>query len=243
MALRALLFDVDGTLADTEEAHRQAFNQAFAELGFDWRWDRELYRNLLRVTGGKERLRHYWRLHHPDLAAHGDAVERAAEIHRVKTVHYVAMMRSGGAIPLRPGIAPLLNAAREAGLLLAIATTTTYDNIESLLKANLGTEAITWFGAIGAGDCVLQKKPAPDIYFWVMEKLGVAPAECLAFEDSQNGLVSATRAGLATVVSVNAYTEGQDFGSALKVLPDLSDVNLAQLKDWHAEHGHAVTVA
>ncbi|MEW6314026.1 MAG: HAD family hydrolase [Pseudomonadota bacterium] len=243
MALRALLFDVDGTLADTEDAHRQSFNRAFVELGYDWRWERPLYRELLRVTGGKERLRHFWQTHHPEFAASHDIVGLAAELHKVKTGHYVGMMKSGG-IPLRPGIVRLLDEARAAGLLLAIATTTTYDNIAALLTANLGEESIAWFAAIGAGDCVPQKKPAPNIYHWVMDKLGVAASECMAFEDSENGLVSATRAGLDTIVTVNAYTEGQDFGAAIRVLPDLDGVALPEIVSWHgACRGQTIGVA
>ena len=234
MTLRALLFDVDGTLADTEDAHRQAFNRAFAELGFEWRWERALYRDLLCVAGGKERLRHYWRLHQPEFTANNDVLALSADIHRVKTRHYVEMMESGS-IPLRPGIARLLVEARNAGLLLGIATTTTLDNIQALLEANLGTESVSWFSAIGAGDCVPHKKPAPDIYHWVMKKLDAGAGECLAFEDSENGLAAATRAGLPTVLTPTAYSEGQDFGAALKVVPDLSEVGLPQLAAWRAE--------
>ena len=220
MSLRALIFDVDGTLADTErDAHRVAFNQAFAEAGLPFSWDVPTYGYYLRVTGGKERLRAFLN-EHPELPQLSDA--DIASIHRQKTGYYVEMMNAG-LLPLRPGVERLLNAARDHDLLLAIATTTTPANVESLLKSTLGAEAPQRFHTIGAGDIVSHKKPAADIYTYVLGQLGLPAADCLAIEDSANGLQSARGAGLATIITQTEYTKGQDFSAALRVLDHLGE--------------------
>ncbi len=236
-ALRALVFDVDGTLADTErDAHRVAFNAAFREAGLDWRWDEALYGELLAVTGGKERIRHYVAHYRPQFARAPDFAERVAALHRAKTRHYTALAASGR-IPLRPGVAALLHEARAAGLRLAIATTTTPENVTALLEPALGAGAMSWFDVIGAGDVVPEKKPAPDIYSWVLERLSLPAGACLAFEDSAHGLRAALGAGIPTLVTPSGYTRGQCFDGAVAVLPDLSGVGVAALRRLHAGKG------
>ncbi|MCU0766278.1 MAG: HAD family hydrolase [Gammaproteobacteria bacterium] len=223
-ALRALLFDVDGTLADTErDGHRIAFNRAFADAGLDWVWTPELYGELLAVTGGKERMLHYVARCRPDFASRPDLAGLVARLHRAKTAIYVEML-DAGVIPLRPGVERLLRAALEAGYRLAIATTTTPENVTALLRNALAPDAESWFQLVAAGDVVPRKKPAPDIYTWAMDRLGVAPDECVAFEDSRHGLDSATGAGIrAVVVTVNDYTRSQDFHGATLVLDSLGE--------------------
>ena len=220
MRLKALIFDVDGTLADTEEAHRNAFNEAFRIHGLDWNWSRPTYAHLLSVTGGKHRLEAY--IESLPVAAHVRAPLRAKilDIHRTKTDVYTKALLSG-AVKLRDGVARLLEEVSGAGVKLAIASTTTAANIDMLLSHTLGADAIDRFSVIGAGDIVDRKKPAPDIYLWTLDKLGESPANCVAIEDSAIGLRAAKAAGLFTVVTPSRCTMGEDFSAADLLLPYL----------------------
>lgn len=224
--LSALLFDVDGTLADTErDGHRVAFNRAFAEAGLDWEWSEERYGELLAVTGGKERIRYYLDKFNTAFQRPADLDGFIAELHQAKTRHYVEMLGEG-LIPLRPGVRRLLTEARQAGMRLAVATTTTPENVSALLENALDPDAMSWFEVIAAGDVVPAKKPAPDIYLYAMEKMGLGPAECIAFEDSYNGIRSSLGAGLKTIVAVNGYTRDEDFSGAVIVLDHWGDPGL-----------------
>lgn len=219
MTLAALIFDVDGTMSETEEVHRQAFNDTFADAGLPWHWDARLYRALLDVAGGKERLAHFIATHHGgDRALAG----RIAALHAAKTARYAALIE-GGAARLRPGVARLMRDARRLGLKLAIATTTSLPNVEALLRATLGPEERAAIAVIGAGDIVPAKKPAPDIYRHVLDALALPATACVAFEDSVNGLAAALAAGVPTIVTPSLYTDDQSFPGALAVVSDLGE--------------------
>jgi HAD superfamily hydrolase (TIGR01509 family) len=214
----ALIFDVDGTLAETEELHRQAFNHAFARHGLDWQWDRAVYKDLLRVTGGKERIRaHHDRLR---IAAPLSDVD-IAELHRIKTAHYAELVETG-CCPLRPGVTDLLIAARARGQRLAIATTTSHGNIDALLSRALGKRWAADFDAIVAGDDVRLKKPAPDVYVEILARLKLDASDCVAIEDSANGLIAASRANIPVLITRSMFFRDDDFSQARVVLDDLS---------------------
>jgi beta-phosphoglucomutase-like phosphatase (HAD superfamily) len=241
-ALEALIFDVDGTLADTESAHLAAFNQAFAAFGLDWHWDEALYTELLNISGGKERMLHYWQTIQPDLRELSAMARQQtlSRLHELKTASYESAVNDG-AVSLRPGVLQLINEALGAGLQLAIATTTSPVNIAALLRHAIGPDWRLNFTAIGDASTAPVKKPDPQVYLQMIAALGLSPAQCLAFEDSSNGLRAARAAGLATVVTPTRYTDRHDFSGALQVLPDLGAVTLAQLRLWHDQHQPAVT--
>jgi HAD superfamily hydrolase (TIGR01509 family) len=221
--LKALLFDVDGTMAETErDGHRVAFNCAFKELGLDWEWDDALYGQLLTITGGKERLRYYLDSFNTDFEYGGDLDALIKDLHARKTKHYVAQLENS-ALSLRPGIERLILEAKSAGLRLAIVTTTTPANVTALVSNTLGKEALDWFECIAAGDVVPAKKPAPDIYDYCLAQMNLDAAECIVFEDSGNGVKSSLAANLPTVVTQNGYTAEDDFSGALIVLDHLGE--------------------
>ena len=244
--LRALIFDVDGTLAETEDLHRQAFNSAFARLGLPWHWAPPVYADLLRVMGGKERLAHYIETCHAGEA--GALLARLPEIHGLKTELYGDLVESGS-LGLRPGIARLVAEARAAGVKLAVATTTSRPNVDRLLAVNF-PRGDAPFDVIASGDEAPRKKPASDIFDLAIRRLEVAPADAVAFEDSAAGIRSALDAGLPVIATRSQYTESHRLDGAFSAVSDLGEpgrphrhiaglawpdgvVTLAALRAWH----------
>lgn len=214
--LKAIIFDVDGTLADTEKAHLQAFNSAFSALNLRWSWNEALYTELLAITGGRERLLHYWRLYETaDFERLNPEVitTRLNLIHAKKTQFYTHLIKNEG-IPLRPGIRELIETAHQQGIKLAIATTTTPQNVQVLLETTLGPKWQTFFPVIEDASTASCKKPDPLVYRQALERLGESPEQCIAIEDSENGLKAALAAGLRVVVTPTAFTEHQVFDGA-----------------------------
>ncbi|MDQ6997069.1 MAG: HAD-IA family hydrolase [Mariprofundus sp.] len=245
--LKCILWDVDGTLADTErDGHRVAFNLAFDEAGMKRQWDVATYGELLAVTGGKERMRFdIDRGDMPDMP-----YETIAKLHARKTIHYQSLIGEGR-IPLRSGVRRLLEEALDVGITLGISTTTTPAALDALIEHSLGREWFDRFAVLAAGDIVPAKKPAPDIYNYALEQLGMAAENTLALEDSANGWTSAHAAGLKCVVTVNGYTRDHDFSGADLVVselgePDADAVDLLQnphgLEMHHVELAHLQTI-
>jgi HAD superfamily hydrolase (TIGR01509 family) len=212
--IKAILFDVDGTLSETEEIHRKSFNRAFAVHGLTWHWSQSQYRKLLDVSGGKERIRFYLSAHPDDFLLDNDVDQFVRSVHETKTDIYTQLVQDGAA-ELRPGIRELIDETTRLGIRRAIATTTSLPNVEALL----GAAAL--FETICAGDSVPNKKPAPDIYLATLEEMKLRPDECIAIEDSRNGLVAATAAGIPTVITPGIYTNDQRFDEAMLVTTDL----------------------
>ena len=251
MQLEALIFDCDGTLAETEEAHRAAFNAVFREEGLDWHWSIETYTELLKVTGGKERIRHFLRNYAPSKADHYiEHDDLIPAMHVRKTAIYMDLVKTGE-VPLRPGVERLIREARASGMRLAIATTTNIEPLTALFEGTLGVEALSWFEAIAAGDMVSNKKPAGDVYELALKGLNLQGPQCLAFEDTTNGILSARAAHIPVLITVSEYSAGQDFSGALGVIDHLGEpatpfkvlsgvegqathVDLALAKKWHA---------
>ena len=216
--IKALIFDVDGTLAETEEAHREAFNDTFKANGMDWHWDIPMYGILLKTTGGKERMAEYQKTHRsrePQMNW-----EQIKNLHAQKTKRYVEILAAGG-LPLRAGVADLIERAANAGVRLAIATTTSRPNVDALTACCWGKTPEEIFEVIATGEQVKAKKPAPDLFELALSGLGLPAKDCLAFEDSRNGVLSATGAGLRTIVTPGRYTKDDDFSGAESVIPSL----------------------
>ncbi len=218
--LKALIFDVDGTIANTEEdGHRVAFNQAFAKAGYDWNWSVDFYGKLLKIGGGEERIYYYLNQYQSQLKSQTNLEELAADLHQIKNQYYQERLEAG-LIELRRGVKRLMTAAREQGISLAIATTSALPNVITLLEKKLDPD---WFEVIGAGDMVPQKKPAPDVYQYVLNQLDLDPQHCIVFEDSNIGLTAASKLNLTTIVTVNDYTKDLDFSAATAVINHLGE--------------------
>lgn len=250
--LAAVIFDVDGTLAETErDGHRLAFNLAFREHGLDWHWDAALYGELLEVTGGKERLAAYMHFFRSLPVDSPDVRALILSLHRTKTKHFRRIVDQGR-LTARPGVIDILTELHKAGTRLAIATTTSPKNVEVVIESVLGSDASAWFEVIGAGDAVPVKKPHPAIYHWVLDRLGLTPYSCLAIEDSHRGMLAARAAGLPVLITRSFYSNFEDFRGATAVIHNFDGtryidetevrvadpVNLQQLRHWHGSIGN-----
>ncbi|MGI9381782.1 MAG: HAD-IA family hydrolase [Methyloligellaceae bacterium] len=248
MGLKALIFDVDGTLAETETLHLKAMNVALAAAGLPFRWHATLYRDLLKIPGGRNRLRRFLGQHLPGRDAYAIEV-LSSTIHTKKDKAYRAFLASGE-LGLRPGVGRLIREARRSSLRLAIATATSRSNLEALLQNTCGPGAVAWFEVICTAEEAPRRKPAPDVYVEALRRLDLSPEDCLAIEDSEAGVQAAGTVGLPVVVTENIFTRNDCFDGAVAVVSDLGEpgqpfrqirapisggdhVDVAQLRDWH----------
>jgi HAD superfamily hydrolase (TIGR01509 family) len=220
--LKAVIFDQDGVLADTErDGHRVAFNRAFKAFYIDSTWDVETYKELIKIGGGKERLRHYI-IREGLEAKFPDLDGLINKLHERKTEIFTELIETGQ-IALRPGVKRLIRQIHAADLKLAVCSTSNKKAVHTLVRTLLGEEIYGWFDCILAGDIVKCKKPDAEIYNLASAKLGVAPGECIVIEDNRNGLMAATGAGMPCLVTVNDYTKDEDYHEAQLVLSCLGD--------------------
>jgi len=218
--LKALVFDCDGVLAETEkDGHRVSFNRAFKEEGLQVEWGLEEYGELLEVAGGKERMKFYF----TNLDKKDISDEFITKLHRTKTTIFMEMCNKGE-LPIRPGIKRLIQEARDCGLMLSVCSTSNYNSVVALMNAILGNQFFSYFeGNIFAGDIVNSKKPSPDIYNLMKTKLKLKGEECCVIEDNENGLLAAKGAGVNCIVTVSYYSVGEDFRNADLVVSSLGD--------------------
>lgn len=231
--MKALIFDCDGVLVDTEkDGHRVAFNRAFAAAGIDAEWSVDLYGELLKIAGGKERMTHYFDRH--GWPAGQTAATLIPDLHKKKTALFKELVASG-ALPLRPGINRIVDAAHAAGIRLAVCTTSAPDSVDGVLDL-MGAERKGYFELVLAGDVVAKKKPDPEIYALARNTLELAPGECVVIEDSKNGLRAALGAGMPCLITTSTYTVDEDFTGAARVEPALGDPPNVRvtLEDLHA---------
>ncbi len=224
--LKAIIFDMDGTLAETEEIHRQAFNIAFAEFDLPLNWSIPQYRRLLSICGGKERIRLCLKAEGSSIPyQHVQLYEFAERIHARKSAIYREKLRRGE-VQLRPGIKRLLQEASTAGVKLAIATASSSENVATLLETTMGKAADRLFATIASSDIIEDKKPSPVVYQFCLAKLGLEAADCIAIEDTGNGNLAARRAGLKTIITTHNLTIDNDFSGASLVVNHLGEPGL-----------------
>jgi HAD superfamily hydrolase (TIGR01509 family) len=224
--MKALIFDCDGVLADTERhGHLPAFNATFREFGLPVQWSEDEYGVKLKIGGGKERMASM--LTPEFVSAAGlpkdpeGQKDLVASLHKRKTAIYKEMVMSG-VLPGRPGVKRLSMEAAQDGWALAVASTSAEESVRAVLEHTVGPELAGRFLVL-AGDVVPSKKPAPDIYLLTIDRLGINPDDGLVIEDSRNGLLAADSAGLRCLVTSSSYTWQEDMSEALLVVSDLGE--------------------
>ena len=229
--LQAILFDCDGVLAETErDGHRVAYNTALKALSIDGEWSVEEYAELVRVSGGKERLRYYFNKYPDRFPPERYNAELIQRIYQTKTELFKSMAVEGK-LPGRSGIGRLVREAREAGVRTFVCSTSHEKSVATLILADFGQKTLGSFTALLCGDVVAHKKPAPDVYLLAAERYGLEPKRCLVVEDSRNGLLAAKAAGMNCLMTPSYYTRGEDFSEADAVVSALGDPNGEQM-EW-----------
>ncbi|KAG9446337.1 hypothetical protein H6P81_012465 [Aristolochia fimbriata] len=221
----ALLFDCDGVLVDTEkDGHRVSFNDTFAERELGVTWDVDLYGELLKIGGGKERMTAYFnQTSWPEKAPKTDEERKefVASLHKRKTELFMALIEKK-LLPLRPGVARLIDEALGKGVKVAVCSTSNEKAVSAIVSCLLGPERAEKI-KIFAGDVVPRKKPDPAIYLLASSTLSVDPASCVVVEDSGIGLSAAKAAGMKCIVTKSGYTAEEDFDIADAVFDCIGD--------------------
>ena len=226
MKLTGIIFDVDGTIADTEEYHRQAFNRAFEDFELEWHWTPDTYRNILHISGGKERFRHCLGLDEQLSKSINDKNQFIIDLHACKSEHYRTFL-SDGAIKPRPGIKRLVDEARAANIQLGIATSSSTANFYTLVEQIFDIAPEKIFDTIVTSDHIVDKKPCPAVYQCAIASLGLNAEECVAIEDTENGNLAALNAGMKSIITTHAYTIDNNFNGASLVLNNLGESDMS----------------
>ncbi|MBD3266600.1 HAD-IA family hydrolase [bacterium] len=238
--LEAVVFDMDGVIAETEgEGHRVAFNEVFKAEGIKAEWDYDTYGELLKISGGKERMRSYFREHEGLTVPEDEWDDYIAALHRKKTLIFQDLIKNGK-IPPRPGVRDFVQSIINSRVYLALATTSNEKAAHTLITSLLGKQIHNKFDAILAGDVVHRKKPDPEIYNLAVERLEIDPAKSFVIEDTRNGLEAALSAGFHVCVTSSAYTKHEDFTGAAFVVDDLLSGNITVEKlDRYIQEKHS----
>tara|TARA_B100001248_G_C27242029_1_gene389797 strand:- start:32 stop:787 length:756 start_codon:yes stop_codon:yes gene_type:complete len=222
MLLSAVLFDVDGTISETEDFHRKSFNEAFKEFNLDWFWDEAIYKELINIGDGKERIEYYIKRAWPEMLEYKNLTKYINSIHKVKNEIFKDFIMDSG-ITFRPGVLRLINELRENNIRIAIVSSTTQEDLLTLFKNGLNMDPTSTFDLIAHGGCTENKRPSPEIYEWILEKLRIPPQSCVAIEDSLRGLRSAVNANINVLVTPSLYTKTENFEEANIVVSSLGE--------------------
>jgi HAD superfamily hydrolase (TIGR01509 family) len=237
--LKAVIFGAIGTIAETSDIQRQAFNLAFAEAGLDWNWTAQTYHDLLKINGGQNRIRAYG----GTLAGATPLSDlQIAALHQSKTKHYVDLLANTPLHP-RPGVVALIQACRQAGIQVAFCTSTAIENVNAIGAAFSGLLPFDWFAEIVTSDKIERPKPAPDAYLYCLQQLGLTADEAISIEDTPASMTAAKTAGIITIATPGETTSDQDFAAADLVVSDLTDVTIDRLSELLQERQRLETAA
>ena len=222
MELSAVLFDVDGTIAETEEFHRKSFNEAFKEFNLDWFWDEAIYSELINVGGGKERIMHHIKRAWPEMLNYKNLSKYVDSIHKTKNEIYEDYLLESN-LKTRPGVIRLINELKKKSIKIALVSSTSEINLINLFEKGLKIDYKKIFDVVAHGDSTRSKKPSPEIYEWTLEKLRLPPQGCIAIEDSPRGLEASRAANISTVVTPSLLTNREDFKGAALIISHLGE--------------------
>ena len=222
MNLSAVFFDVDGTIAETEDLHRRSFNESFKEFSLDWYWDEAIYKELIQIGGGKERIKHYINRAWPEMLNYKNLTKYISSIHKTKNEIFEDFVIESK-IELRPGVMRLIRELKEKKIKLGLVSSTSEENVKNLFEKGLKIKITDYFDIVAHGECTVNKKPSPEIYEWILEKLKLPPQACVVIEDSPRGLEAALGANLKVIITPSTFTEDEMFNGAKLIISDLGE--------------------